>query len=464
MTTGTNETRKKKVSWVGEIAPMLLKKQKEHPEHPFMKVLPNYQRMQSHSSYLLPLLRRHEGVLYSDRSLPMPFSEAEKDLLREFIANPCMADVESVEDLKKAIQVAIEVEIATIPPYLAALYSLKDEKGYVHESLTRIIYQEMRHYGLACNLLLAIGGTPQTISEETLKAYPKQLPWGLGDGQPVSIRKLTHGLRDDEDDDVSTLRQIQTFMAIEKPDFMREPRLKNGTYEVDGNCPGKHTPNSIGELYRKIMIALTILYEGKCISFGNEEKQVDNGPKAHVPLFAITSIHLAKEAINIICSEGEGATDAENGLDPYCWESGPAVPAHYFAFAEMNYGHKIVLKYDEAPVDTTLTEEHRPLAGFSYSGDELHIRDLEVYDMRDNPTLESLKNDPDAFKVANNFAQKWYQLLEALQKTFAEDKKYIGDAVMAMKDCRDAAHVTMLTKMSDGSDKVIGPPFEKPQE
>lgn len=450
MATKVNDT-KKKVSWVGDIAPMLHSKLGEFKDHSPIRYLLNFKRVQSHSRHLLPDLKEGQTPRIGTRSMPVLFSEYERNLLSQYLAKPRLVDVDSVQDLKNAIQVAIEIEIATIPPYLAALYSLKQQEGYVFDAIHRVIYQEMRHYGLACNLLLAIGGTPKTITKETLAPYPKELPYGLGDGLPISIRKLTHGLRDGEGDDESALRQIETFMAIEKPDFMRVPRLVNGNYVVDSESKPEMTPNSIGELYADILTALTNLTENGSISFGNEELQVANGPTAHVPVFAITSLELAKKAIDIICSEGEGATDADDGLNPFTSDA-DSIPAHYFVFSEMYYGRRIEAQVDEFGVSK----------GFSYTGEEIRTTELKTYDMVDNPSLKNIPRDSDAFTVANNFAQKWYQLLQSLHITFTTDKSAIGKAVRLMGECREAALETMKTELPCSDEKMVGPPFEQP--
>lgn len=450
MATKVNDS-KKKISWVGDIAPMLHSKLEEFKNPAPFKFLLNFKRVQSHSRHLLPDLKQGQSPMIGSRSMPLMFSEYERNLFSQYLVEPRLIDVDSVQDLKKAIQAAIEIEIATIPPYLAALYSLKQQEGYVFDALHRIIYQEMRHYGLACNLLLAIGGTPETITKDTLAPYPKQLPYGLGDGLPISIRKLTHGLSDGEGDDESALRQIETFMAIEKPDFMRVPRLVNGSYVVDSESKPEMTPNSIGELYADILTALTNLSENGSISFGNEELQVANGPTAHVPIFAITSLELAKQAIDIICSEGEGATDADDGLSPFTSDA-DSVPAHYFAFSEMYYGRRIEAQFDEFGISK----------GFSYTGAEISTTELKTYNMTDNPSLKNIPRDSDAFTVANNFAQKWYQLLQSLHDTFSTDKSAIDKAVRLMGECREAALQTMITELPYSDGKMVGPPFEQP--
>ncbi|MGH3440157.1 MAG: ferritin-like domain-containing protein, partial [Sciscionella sp.] len=62
--------------------------------------------------------------------------------------------------LQQALQAAVELEMATIPPYLCAMWSVKDLDSPVFSLIRNIVLEEMSHLGLACNMLTSIGGTP----------------------------------------------------------------------------------------------------------------------------------------------------------------------------------------------------------------------------------------------------------------------------------------------------------------
>jgi Mn-containing catalase len=57
------------------------------------------------------------------------------------------------------LQNAVELEFATVPPYLAAMWSIRDGDEPVTGLLQQIVHQEMLHMGLVANVLNAIGGT-----------------------------------------------------------------------------------------------------------------------------------------------------------------------------------------------------------------------------------------------------------------------------------------------------------------
>lgn len=83
----------------------------------------------------------------------------------------------SVEGLHRALQNAIELEHATIPPYLYALYSLKPGVNLEIAGLIKsVVLEEMPHMALDCNILNAIKGTPKIDEPCFLPKYPGHLP------------------------------------------------------------------------------------------------------------------------------------------------------------------------------------------------------------------------------------------------------------------------------------------------
>ena len=71
------------------------------------------------------------------------------------------ADLDRPDALHTALQTAIELEHATIPVYLYALYSLEPGRNaVVADILQSVVREEMTHMGLAANLLNAVGGSP----------------------------------------------------------------------------------------------------------------------------------------------------------------------------------------------------------------------------------------------------------------------------------------------------------------
>lgn len=78
--------------------------------------------------------------------------------------------------IMKALQVAIEIELYTIPPYLTALWSISDESNFAVKSLRDIVRDEMAHVALVCNILTAIGGKPVLNASDSIPKYPGPIP------------------------------------------------------------------------------------------------------------------------------------------------------------------------------------------------------------------------------------------------------------------------------------------------
>src|SRR5579871_2099133 len=109
--------------------------------------------------------------------------------------------------LRQMLQSAVELELATIPPYLCAMWSVKDlnRYDYVVTSFRYILGQEMKHLGLACNLMTAFGWDPMINRPPAIPRYPGPLPADVHPGLRVALSPLSKDL-------VGTV-----FMQIEFP-------------------------------------------------------------------------------------------------------------------------------------------------------------------------------------------------------------------------------------------------------
>src|SRR5262249_45232914 len=95
--------------------------------------------------------------------------------------------------LLSALQCAIELEHATIPLYLSAMFSLQVHGHTVYNLIRRVAMEELVHMAIACNMLAALDGTPR------IKALTPKFP---SDG--LALAKLSK-------------RQVQNFKRIEMP-------------------------------------------------------------------------------------------------------------------------------------------------------------------------------------------------------------------------------------------------------
>src|ERR1700730_11757675 len=99
--------------------------------------------------------------------------------------------IETLDDALELLQMAIELEFSTLPPYLYALHSIMPGTNAEASSRIRFVaMEEMVHMCLACNILNALGRNPVL----TAPTYPGPLSvrhqrrWTTAaDRSPVSV-------------------------------------------------------------------------------------------------------------------------------------------------------------------------------------------------------------------------------------------------------------------------------------
>lgn len=437
LTTPTMSRTPDKPTWVHDIRPILVKKAKENKSNEKAVALGDY----------MSVVRRRkelwEGLVAPSKDpraavWPYKLSDLEKNTLTKWLDATdktgmlLFMDINDPDQLKEALQIAVEVELATMPPYLTAMYSIDASSDTVNSAIRSairgVVMQEMKHFGLACNMLVSIGGAPDVISPQNIPEYPTALPGGLRGDLIVHLRKFS-------------LDQVGDFMSIELPEIRRKPKEKNGIWYVDESCETEESDNTIGYMYDQILESIDTLYKSGQIMFGNLDKQIDKS----LGIFKITSLEDARNAVNIIVDEGEGS--GETGLDPV--DDRTNEMAHYFRFSEMYYGRKIVRNDD-------------PKTGFSYSGDEFMFDASGIYNMMDDPNINVLTNPSPQYTQALEFANQYMLLLQNLNTTFNGNPGNLGTAVGDMYTLKGLAPSLMTTDNGLGTGQAIGTPFQHP--
>ena len=90
--------------------------------------------------------------------------------------------IQSKEDVFHYLYVAMQLEHATIPPYLMGLYTIKPGTNQdAAMNIREVVVEEMLHLTLAANILNAVGGTPDLTCPGFVPTYPARLPDGEND-------------------------------------------------------------------------------------------------------------------------------------------------------------------------------------------------------------------------------------------------------------------------------------------
>jgi Ferritin-like len=198
--------------------------------------------------------------------------------------------IENLESLRRHLQWALQVEHGTLPPYLCALYSIKQgSNGEATEVVRSVFMEEMLHLTLAANLLNATGGAPKIDTPAMLPRFPIHLPHS-NRAFEVPLRKFSP-------------EAVETFMKIERP-AEHDAVPEDGAYET------------IGQFYEAIEVALTQLSEtlGEQAVFGGDPgRQITDelyygGSGRIIPVDGLES---ALAALGEIVEQGEGFDHAQ---------------------------------------------------------------------------------------------------------------------------------------------------------
>jgi hypothetical protein len=329
--------------------------------------------------------------------------------------------LDNVDDLRAALANAMKLEFATIPPYLTALYTIKQgQNADVAAIIRAIVLQEMFHLSLAGNILNAVGGKPDFPA--SVPKYPGPLPMGIGSepGTPfiVALKKLS----------IDTVQNV--FMVIEEPeDPIIFPQKKAAALAL---APDYHT---IGEFYEAVSKLIAGL--GESVFTGDPARQV-TGYVGGDEIFAITDVVTAQKAIGIIVEQGEGTATSPAG--------GAAGLAHYYRFEEIQRGQTLT-------VDPSVVPQ-----GYSWGPPPIVFDASGVWPMADNPPDVPLPADSLLARLSQQCDQTFSALVMSLQSTFDGRPGQLNAAIGLMYSLRLQAQQLIATPLPHGSGNA-GPRF-----
>jgi hypothetical protein len=324
-----------------------------------------------------------------------------------------LSPITSVAQAQAMLETAINVEFGTLPPYLyAQLTILPGSNAPAAGRLRSITHQEMIHLCLAANILNALGGSPKLQPPK----YPGPLPGDIGhDGKVLTLHILPFGKP-----------AMQQGMNIEMPiDPIDFPQLKLAA------SPTKAV--TIGQFYEALDAYLKTL---PATAWQANRNQIDDKQFFPGQLFAVNNYADAHKAIQIIVSEGEGAStsplDFSNEL------------AHFYRFEEI-YRNQVLTASDSPQ-------------GFSWGG-PLGVDYAKVFPAIADPQLHDFSKEPAAARAAQDACTKAYSaMVDALNLALNGDAAQLGIAVRKMFDLRMAAIEALHTPLND-KHKVAGPAF-----
>ena len=345
--------------------------------------------------------------------------------------------IDTIGKLRLALQCAIEVELATIPPYLCALYSIPDGRNQAASLVIRsVAMEEMLHLIQAANLLNAIGGTPHIRPAPSLLRYPGRLPYCKRTFEVRLERFSPEG--------------IAIFMEIELPENSkglkaapaRAAKLDAHVKEIFRELGREY--DTIGQFYEEIAESFSLLAKHRNIFTGDWSLQVggEHYYSGAGKLYQVFDHVGAQKAIHEIMHQGEGARDrwSDGQKDPY---TGNHIPGHYYRFQEILAGRF----YREGD------KPDKP------GGPPLHVDWNAVYPMRPDPSTESLRGLPEVQRKSADFDAAYTRLLSLLDSCVKGHAGELMQSVGLMLEMKQRA-IELMRIPIDADGTTAGPAFE----
>ncbi|MBF8185270.1 CDGSH iron-sulfur domain-containing protein [Nonomuraea sp. K274] len=330
------------------------------------------------------------------------------------------APIATLDSLREHLQWAIELEHATLPPYLCALYSLDPERNpEAVEVVGSVFAEEMLHLALAANLLNAVGGRPRLDTPRMLPRHPRSLPHG---DRSLELSLVPFGAE-----------ALEMFLRLERPAPPGAP-AEGDDYET------------IGQFYDAIEQGLRHLCDRlgeRAVFSGDPARQVSAGHFRHTAgrLFAVDGLDSALAALEEIVEQGEGSARGE------VWDGDQDVfhperdeVAHYYRFQELSIGRR----YRRGD-----TPQSGP------TGEAVSVDLAGVRPMRRNPRL----SDHGAIRTAQEeFNHTYCAVLHLLERAFNGSPKLLAVATGTMYALKAQAQALMAMPEEDGT--TAGPTFD----
>ncbi len=274
-----------------------------------------------------------------------------------------------------ALQSAIELEHATIPVYLYALYSLDaDKNAEIAAIIESVVIEEMLHMTLSSNVLNALGGAPSIDQPDFIPDYPGPLPGGVQSDLTVSLAPFS-------------MTQLQTFLQIEEPE---DPLDIKALAATDG-------PITIGQFYTAISEAIAMLGDGAFVNPPRHQVGPDLMPESVV----VVDVATAQQAIHTIIEQGEGTSTSPEEVVGGGY-------AHYYRFMQIQKGALLMPAPGATPP-------------WAYNGPPLPFDPSGVYALPTNPALAPYPVGSAQAFANDNFNYTYTNLLFALHALFNGD-------------------------------------------
>lgn len=287
-----------------------------------------------------------------------PLTPAEQAFVDQINASWSRDDV--LARLKRDLQTAVEIELATIPIYLYTYYSLvrNDVSGEVISDaqlfankaggiIMSVAVEEMLHMSLSANILWSMGVMPQLYGKAP-QSYPTGLPYhnpqgpAGPDGQTavqiplakLGFEQLWHFLQIEypeqwnappQDSNWDTIGQFYSYIrCLLNSRFLENGDFRQGSVQ-NAIQPFNYSPNNVDTIYPSAGFDPWKPAPPAQVSWADPVQgaaaaaiypDAEDSHAGATPLIAVQSILDAATAIDTICDQGEGVPIPGTGPSP----------------------------------------------------------------------------------------------------------------------------------------------------
>jgi hypothetical protein len=368
--------------------------------------------------------------------------------------------ITTVAELQRHLEAAIQLEHATIPPYLTALYSIRPGTNAEAFNIIRVVVvEEMLHLTLAANLLNAVGGTPDLTAKGFVPDFPAYLPNGETDFQaslqPFSKAAIHNFLQIErpaksahhesleveplESGDVAVLERDRPRRGAAT---LKRPAAKAGLRAARVDDDAEEHFFSIGEFYKAIEEGLDALHaeHGDALFCGDPRRQVTGKYyySGGGELTPVTDLASAKAAARLIAEQGEGY---EGGIFDCEGEI-----SHYYRFEQQLLGHYY------QPGD----DYGKPTGG------AVPVDWDAIYPIKANCKLADYPAGGDLYRAGEAFNREYAAFLGLLTRGFRGEPEVLIQAVGDMFRLKDMIYQLMRQPLGGAGSHHAAPTFEMP--
>jgi hypothetical protein len=256
-----------------------------------------------------------------------------------------MSETDKKSLLLDWLQIALELELATLPPYLVALMSIKRPGNRVAADLIRgVAVEEMLHMALVANVINAVDGQPR-IDRDTIPSFPLEMTFK---GKAFKDRRFQIDLAP------FSRSGIEIFMKIELPQ-RPPPFFKAFLEEIE--IPAL----TIGEFYMGIVALIEELDAAGGLFTGDPARQLeaDYYWSGGGQIIAVHDLASARQALSLVIEQGEAAWPPS--AEDFAAVAGERLEmGHYFRVSQIYHEREYVAGDDPggAPTGQPITVDY----------------------------------------------------------------------------------------------------------